>query len=64
MVVKVIVPLLGPYYNTAPITWGTHKGTLILTATNSKPQSLNNAFKSPGEMGKGPLPKVKNLKEP
>ena len=24
-------PFSGPYYNTAPIIWGTQKGTLILT---------------------------------
>ena len=25
---------MGPYYNTAPIIWGTQKGTLILTTTH------------------------------
>ena len=27
-------PFLGPYYNTAPIIYGTQKGTLILTTTH------------------------------
>ena len=27
-------PFLGPYYNTAPIIWGTQKGTFILTTTH------------------------------
>ena len=33
-------PFLGPYYNTAPIIWGTQKGTLILTTTHMKALSL------------------------
>ena len=34
VVVKIMVPFLGPYYNTAPI-WGTPKGILILTTTHT-----------------------------
>ena len=33
-------PFFGPYYNTAPIIWGTQKGTLILTTTHMDPSTL------------------------
>ena len=34
MVVKIMVPFLDPYFNTAPHIQGTQKGTIIFTTTH------------------------------
>ena len=40
VVVKIMVPFLGPYCSTALNVWGTQKGTIILT-TSHMSYSLN-----------------------
>ena len=48
MVVKIRVPFLGPYYNTAPIIAGTQNGTIILTTTHLGCWALESGFRALG----------------